>query len=155
MGLDFMVYKVKRNSIDINDADKAWKATENAEELAYGRKSWEIVDYLKVDTQKTYSRISKADWDALIKHIKQIEFVARKLHAFNIDEMDDDDEEANMEYNTLLGAYEIWHRSVFDSYPTLGYDFSVAYVLNFLDADAKAQEAFADEDSEVWGFASY
>lgn len=155
MGLDFMIYKVKKNSIDAHDADKAWAATDNATALAYGRKSWELVDALNVDANQTYSQIKKEDWDALIKNIKQIEFVLRKLYDYNLDEMDDEDEEAWNEYNSLMRVYEMWHGSVFGRGPVLGYDFSVAYMLNFLDADEEVQEAFNDKDMEVWGFASY
>lgn len=153
MGLDFMIYKAKKNSIDAHDADQAWAATDNATALAYGRKSWELVDALKVDANQTYSQIKKEDWDALIKDIKQIEFVLRKLYNYNLDEMEDEDEEN--EYNSLMRVYEMWHESVFDRYPTLGYDFSVGYILNFLDADEEIQAAFNDKDMEVWGFASY
>lgn len=152
MGLDFMVYKVKRNSIDAEDADQAWGAIETLKELAYGRKSWELVQYLNVDVEQTYSRIDKKDWDSLIANLKQVEFLIRRLNEFDYDKLDEDEE---ADYEALLQAYAVWHSSVFDRPPYLSYDFSVGYMLNFLDADVEIQKAFADEDSEVWGFASY
>lgn len=154
MGLDFMVYKVKKNTVDAHDEEKAWAATNGAEELAYGRKSWELVDALNVDTYHTYSLIEKKDWDALIKNIKQVEFVIRKLYEYDSDKDMDDEDEAN-DYNSLMRTYELWHNSVFDRYPTLGYEFSLGYMISFLEADAKVQEAFNDKEVEVWGFASY
>ena len=152
MGLDFMIYKIKKNSINVEDEDQAWGVVTNLKELAYGRKSWELVQYLNVDVTQTYSRIHKRDWDSLIANIKQVEFLIRRLNEFDYDNLDEDEE---IDYDALIKAYAVWHNSVFDRPPYLSYDFSVGYMLDFLDADAEVQKAFADEDSEVWGFASY
>ena len=155
MGLDFMVYVAEKGAISHTDDDQAWSYIDNLKEVAYGRKSWEVVHALNVDVNKTYSTIEKEDWDKLIGALCSVEWLIRKAQELYLEWYDDEgNEELWTDLSRYLYVYGEWHDEFFDEGPTLGYDFSLGYMISMLDADAAVQQAYK-EGKEVWGFASY
>lgn len=156
MGLDFMVYIAEKGAISPTDEDQAWKYIEHKKEVAYGRKSWELVYALNVDVHQSYSTIEKEDWDRLMKGLHSSEWLIRKAYEISceVDEKHGKDEDLNEELERFLYVYYQWHDDFFDEEPMLGYDFSLGYMISMLDADDAIQQAYKD-GKEVWGFASY
>lgn len=156
MGLDFMVYIAEKGAISPTDEDQAWDYTNKLKEVAYGRKSWEVVHALNIDVNKTYSTIAKEDWDNLIKGIRSSEWLIRKTYELSdeVDKTHGKDADLCDDLEKFLYVYYQWHDDFFDEEPMLGYDFSLSYMISMLDADAAVQQAYKD-GKEVWGFASY
>lgn len=156
MGLDFGVYAKKQGEEPI--------------ELAYGRKSWELVyalvpdydDFINDDPTITIER-----WDALMEKLNKIGPKLDEIYnAYH--ELDNwPDDWVNRENMTpkmrdlfdkncdLCFEYEIWYNRNFDTSPTLGYDFSVGYMLNFWEADKEVRKYLEDPEYEVKAYVSY
>ena len=176
MGLDFTIYKKKKNET----CKEAWEHSgENEIELAYGRKSWELVYALVPDYEEYYESeeyldyvcngseegswvdppVTKERWDSLIK---KMEPIGNKLDdifdAFSREEnapVDYSEFVFNDEHKKLIAEYEYWYNKTFNTTPTLGYYFSAGYMKDFWDANEKVQEVFADPGWEVRASVSY
>ena len=160
MGLDFIVYKKKVNE----STSEAWKVPdfEESRELAYGRKSWELVYALVPSFEETPDEdipIVKASWNDLME---KIEPIADKLDA--IIEAFDKENYAPEDYTEfifgdnekrLIAEFEYWYNRAFDTRPQLGYDFAACYIANFWKANDEVQKVFADPEWEVWASVSY
>lgn len=174
MGLDFTIYKKKKNET----CKEAWEHFREEEtELAYGRKSWELVYALVPDFQKYYESeeyldcvcnekdtredpiVTKERWDSLIKKMEPIgDKLEAILDAFDREENAPADYQEfvfNDEHKKLIAEYKYWYNRTFGSTPTLGYDFSAGYMKEFWDANDKVQEVFADPELEVRASVSY
>ena len=149
MGLDFMVYK--RN-----------KQTGEVSELAYGRKSWELVHALNAmpqDPEEYEVPLDKECWIDLMEKISAIApylediFLAYRKYEY----CSDDEEELVLTRRDkqLMRTYAYWHDSNFDEYPQLGYDWSVGYMLSFWEAADAVLDALEDDNYEVYTVASY
>ena len=62
---------------------------------------------------------------------------------------------ATAEDRWLMEQYERWYDGNFDSYPTLGYDFSVSYMKTFWEKADEVLKYLESEDYEVWMICSY
>ena len=149
MGLDFgLVKKRKEDPIEIifkNDT----------EELAYGRKSWELVYKLasREDIDNGYGILKKENWESLMKDIDPIgDLLSRMYDAFD---HEDYPELFTDEDKKLIAQYEHWYDRTFNTPPILGYQFSVSYIKEFYDAKDKVREIFNDPDYEVGMYISY
>ena len=149
MGLDFMVYK--RN-----------KQTGEETELAYGRKSWELVDALNAMPQSIDDYevpLLKENWIDLMEKISAIapylEEIADAYHKYYYCEDDTEELVLTRRDKKLMRTYEYWHDSTFDVNPQLGYEFSVGYMLSFWEAADAVLEALEDDNYEVYTVASY
>ena len=167
MGLDFTLYKKRVNET----CKEAWEHfRENEIELAYGRKSWELVYALVPDfqeyTEKAFSEdfwedpiVTKKRWDSLIKKMEPIgDKLETILDAFNREENAPEDYPEFVftdEHKKLIAEYEYWYNRTFNDSPTLGYYFSVSYMKNFWNANDRVQEVFADPEWEVRASVSY
>jgi len=170
MGLDFTIYKKKVNET----CEQAWKAitnewresgytTDSKRELAYGRKSWELVYELVPDYGNYFNSddpiISKERWDSLMNKISEIAPKLDKIWDAFIKE-----ENAPADYTEfvfgdeekkLIAEYEYWYDKTFDVDPTLGYFFSVGYIKDFWNANSEVQKVFEDPEWEVRASVSY
>lgn len=170
MGLDFTIYKKKVNET----CEQAWHATTsewresgyttNSErELAYGRKSWELVYELVPDYGDYFDSddpiVSKERWDSLMNKLSKISDSFDEVReAFRIvDNAPDDFPEMVItdDVKNAIAKYELWYNMNFDQGPQLGYDFSVGYMEAFWNANEKVQEAFNDPEWEVRASVSY
>ena len=150
MGLDFGVYAKKQGEKPI--------------ELAYGRKSWELVyalvpdydDFINDDPTITIER-----WDALMEKLNKI---GPKLEDIQEAYYDLDNwpnyhtPDLDKKYNELVelcAEYEMWYNKSFECEPYLGYYFSVSYMLNFWIADAEVRKYLEDPEYEVKAYVSY
>ena len=171
MGLDFTIYKKKVNET----YEQAWDAinkelresgytTTSERELAYGRKSWELVYELAPDYQEYFDSkedplVSKERWDSLMTKSSEIAPKLDKIwDAFNKEENAPTDYTEFVfgdEEKRLIAEYEYWYNKTFDTEPTLGYFFSVGYIKNFWDANPEVQKVFEDPKWEVRASVSY
>lgn len=169
MGLDYSAY-IKRND------DKPWEYSEE-DQLAYGRKSWELVRMFGTPTDGDCC--GPLDRDAYFEFIKAVEkFGAAKIQkyrelsneiddnylefqdAFDSESSTNEDVKAELkkkyeEFIRLNDSYEQWWKKTFNDYqPTLGFEFSTGYILDFYEARHKITAAWLDGD-EVWCWAWY
>ena len=149
MGLDYMIYK--RN-----------KQTGEETELAYGRKSWELVeelDMLPRDIDQYEYPLKKERWLGLMKKISTIapylEKIADAYHKYYWCDDEEDEIILTKEEKRLMKCYEYWFDNNFSQGPQLGYDFSVGYMLSFWEAAGPVLEALDDENYEVYGVVSF
>ena len=149
MGLDYMIYK--RN-----------KQTGEETELAYGRKSWELVeelDMLPRDIDQYEYPLKKERWLGLMKKISTIAPYLKKIadayHKYYWCDDEEDEIILTKEEKRLMKCYEYWFDNNFSQGPQLGYDFSVGYMLNFWEAAGPVLEALDDENYEVYGVVSF
>ena len=162
MGLDFCLYK-KKKSIQISDFCKE-EVLEKAEELAYGRKCWELVHKLATneDIKNRYCILTLEKWEKLIKEIEPISNLLEEIkeaymhYDFYLEHLEDFDnsfiDRTNIftkEDEDLVIKYEYWYNMTFNSTPVLGYEFSTAYIDNFYKAKDKVIEAINDPEYEV------
>ena len=153
MGLDFTLYR-KRKDMSISKFYKRpWEDIEK-DELAYGRKSWELVNMLATnnDVDEGYGILQKEAWDNLMKHMApigdQLEDIIKAYEHF--------------EY-TIPGFvsaedtsdFEYWYRTTFECEPRLGYSFAANYLKNFWDARNKIEAVLNDSENEVLMIISY
>lgn len=162
MGLDFSLYKKKKClSIDdfydspINDED----------ELAYGRKSWELVSKLATneDVNNGYGILTSDNWENLMRLMDPIGDLLEKIsEAYNhyeyyLNHKDDDDrdiiDKAGIIFTAidkeLITQYEYWYDKTFNVNPVLGYEFSVGYMQDFYNAKDRVREVLKNPDYEV------
>jgi hypothetical protein len=162
MGLDFSLYKKRKDQTvdDLLDSD-------NIEELAYGRKSWELVRKLATndDVDEGYGILTKESWESLMKEIDPIGDLLHEIdEAYNhydyyLEHYDDELETVSLIFTNkdkkLIAQYQYWYDRTFDETPVLGYDFSVGYMQSFYDAKDRVREVLEDPDSEVLMSISY
>jgi len=164
MGLDFSIYAKNHEGEDL--------------ELAYGRKSWELVYELVGDDYGGYLDDSKTewrwplitieDWDRLMEKLNKIGLKLDEIHeayrGLNIwpDNWVDDKGDMTPKMRELFGKYcdlcfeyEMWYNQNFDTAPTLGYDFSVFYMKTFYEADKEVRKYLNDPNWEVYAVVSY
>lgn len=168
MGLDFTLYKKRKEQskdefFEDNDYDKF--------ELAYGRKSWELVYKLATssDIQNSYGILSEDRWESLMRDMDPIgDLLPRLKEAYShydyyLNHYDDGDidiiDKANLIFTNddkkLIAQYEYWYEKTFDDTPTLGFDFSVGYMKSFYEAKDIIREILKDPDYEVLMSISY
>ena len=164
MGLDFTLYK-KRKDMDIREVWKEYEHMNYNEfvekyELAYGRKSWELVHILAYpdEIDKGYGILEKKSWDYLMDAMSVI---GDKFEA--ISEAFSHEENAPVDYpefifteddKKLIAEYEYWYNKTFDEDPYTSYPFSVGYMKSFWDARDKVYEILDNPDSEYEVFMS-
>jgi hypothetical protein len=162
MGLDFSIYAKNHEGEDI--------------ELAYGRKSWELV-YALVPDYDEYGYNSEGRWvdppvtlerwDSLMKKLEkigpkldEIYDAYRGLNNWPDDWVDRENMTPKMrelfdKQCDLCFEYEMWYNQNFDTAPTLGYDFSVFYMKTFYEADKEVRKYLNDPNWEVYAVVSY
>jgi hypothetical protein len=149
MGLDFTIY-AKNKDENVEDV-----------ELAYGRKSWELVHFLNLNSNEFDVPVKREDWDRLIEAMKPIankfEDIAEAFHKWAYsDDIDFSEFVFTDEDKKLIAEYEFWHTVNFDEAPTLDYEFSVSYMKNFWDARDEVNYYFCHPESwEVRAEISY
>ena len=141
MGLDFTIYARNKNG-NVRDV-----------ELAYGRKSWELVHFLRLNEEDFDVEVEKEKWYALIEAIRPIadklDDIANAFHLwYSIDGIDFGEYLFTEEHKKLIAEYEFWYDKTFDTDPTLGYDFSVGYMKAFWDARDEVNYYFCHP--ETW-----
>ena len=156
MGLDFYVVKVQKGyQENIEKVIHDWsyeKFHEN--ELAYGRKSWELVYELQCDTHNScISELTLENWINLQEKLAPIGPSLEEIQtAFRAE----DETYDTPQYNYLRKQYYKWYDLSFpDGTPQLGYDFSVSYMRTFWEAADKVLKYLEDPNYEVWMIASY
>lgn len=166
MGLDFSLYK-KRKDINIrkfwDEVDKIeYKEFVDTYELAYGRKSWELVYELATedDIKEGYGILKPESWTKLMNSLSSIgdnlNDIAKAYnnlyysHNATYPELFVTEEDRK-----LITRYEHWYHDTFNDTPTLGYDFSVGYMISFWEAKDKVYEVFRDPNYEVLMYISY
>ena len=142
MGLDFTVYaKYKGTDADVKDV-----------ELAYGRKSWELVHFLKLDASQFDVPVWRENWNELMEALEVVgDHIDDIWDAFEIVEYAPDDFPEMIvtdEVKRLIATYEFWYNKTFGGTPTLGYDFSLGYIKNFWEAREEADYYF--NHPETW-----
>ena len=148
MGLDFTLYK-KRKDEKFN-----WDNEDRYTELAYGRKSWELVRALATanDIKNCEGILQKDYWDRLMVSLKPIgDKLDRIAEAFSHESNAPEDYPEFIftdEDKKLIAGYEYWYKLIFDDYPTLGYQFSVGYMQSFWNARKEISEILNDPNSE-------
>lgn len=167
MGLDFSLYK-KRKDISIEDF---FNSADDKDELAYGRKSWELVYKLATneDINNCCGILTSERWEDLMVAIDPIGdlleniFIAYDHYDFYMDHYEDENKDIidkgslifTEEDKKLIAQYEYWYDKTFDNSPVLGYHFSVSYMKNFYDAKEKVRDVLKDPDYEVAMIISY
>ena len=150
MGLDFGLIKVKKGIKPIWDDNN---------ELAYGRKSWELAQFFNGWKTKYCTKLTLDKWN---EFIKKIEPIGDKLEdiwdAFDIaDNLPDDYPELvfGEKEQKLIAEYELWYNRTWEDEPTLGYDFSVGYMLSFWKARNIVNDIFNNDEYDLYTVASY
>lgn len=146
MGLDLTIYYRIKGHFTENDV---------VNELAYGRKSWELVYALDLDNSTDYVEdqpISYEQWHRLINKIRP---VSGHLDKISIAYDNYYSDKATAQDMTLIKLYEDWHKVTFNYQPQLGYEFSVGYIRAFWEADRNVTNHFYDPNYEVWVSVSY
>lgn len=163
MGLDFSLYKLRKGET----MDDLWNMPYEDREkrsLAYARKGWELVYALHCDTSgDCISRLKLEDWVDLMDKMAQIgDYFNDIWDAYHTIDAIEDDYDTLAELRAaypremkLIETYRIWYNKTFDIPPTLGYEFSVGYMLDFWEAADKVLKYLEDPDWEVWMIASY
>ena len=160
MGLDFTLYKKKKDMSIRKFYDQSLHDIES-NELAYGRKSWELVKVLATldDVDNGEGILTYDAWDNLMNAMEEIgPDLDRIAEAF--------DHEANApvdypeyiftdEDKQYIAKYEYWHDKTFNEPPYLGYEFSVGYMMSFWEAKDNVYEVLADPEYEVYMDISY
>ena len=149
MGLDFMIYK--RN-----------KETGEETEMAYGRKSWELVEELGVmptSIDEYMIPLKKEKWIDLMEKLSALapyfEEIAEAYRRYYLTPEDEEELVLTRRDKLLMKTYEYWYDSNFDIGPQLGYEFSVGYMWNFWEAADAVLEALDDDNYEVYAIVSY
>jgi hypothetical protein len=150
MGLDFGLIKVKKGTEPIWDDNN---------ELAYGRKSWELAQFFNGGDIKYSVKLTPDKWNDFIK---KIEPIGDKLEdiwdAFDIaDNLPDDYPESvfGEKEQKLIAEYELWYNRTWEDTPTLGYYFSVGYMLSFWEAKDIVSDILKDDEYDLYTIASY
>lgn len=151
MGLDFGLIKVKKGTEPIWDDNN---------ELAYGRKSWELAQFFNGEWNPEYFvKLTPDKWNDFIK---KIEPIGDKLEdiwdAFDIaDNLPDDYPEFvfGEKEQKLIAEYELWYNRTWKDTPYLDYYFSVGYMLSFWEARNIVNDIFNDDEYDLYTVASY
>lgn len=152
MGLDLTLVASKKELTWDNLED------EDTVELAYGRKAWEICHWFDASADPDYRSISLEKWNEFIELLKPI---GDKLDAiwdafYRFDNLPDDFSDYLLidEDKRLIAEYKFWYNATWNDTPTLGYLFSVGYMKEFWEADARVRDYIAD-GYNIYIFASY
>lgn len=146
MGLDLIVYYRVKGEFTEDDVTN---------ELAYGRKSWELVYALNLDDSDDYAEDQPIDfeqWHRLMNRIRPIAPYLDKISEAYENFYSNMETEEDLE---LIKLYEDWHSTVFWCEPQLGYEFSVGYIKSFWDADREVVRRMQDPNYEIWVCVSY
>lgn len=146
MGLDLAIVKQKKNENFIWD---------NEHELAYGRKAWEICYELGGGGNPNGKYLlTHEDWDRLMNMITPI---ANKLPAIQQAYQNTcyGDKNPTPEQAALMREYKNWYDETWDESPTLGYDFSVGYMMNFWEAKDTVNVYLDNPNYNIWIVVSY
>jgi len=165
MGLDFTLYK-KKKELSIREfynqiEPMSFEEVEKNYELAYGRKSWELVYILSTrkDVDEGYGILQEGKWESLMRKLEPIGNMLESIAlAFNHQENQPDDYPDlvfTLEDKKLIADYEYWYNHTFMGSPYLGYQFSVGYMISFWDARDKVREVLKDPNYEVLMSISY
>lgn len=166
MGLDFALYKKKKDMtvgelFDLAES-MSYSDFEKDYELAYGRKAWELVYALATeeDINNGGGILQKEAWDQLILTMKPIGKKLRKIidayhHEAYVDRVSYPELLFTEEDKKLINEYEMWYQSSFNDRPTLGYDFSLGYMLRFWNAQDEVNHYLEDPEYEVYMDISY
>lgn len=155
MGLDFTLYKKRKDMTRREFFDQSLHDIE-ANGLAYGRKSWELVEALATeeDIDNCGGILQRDRW---IKLMNDLEPIGDKLE--RIEEAFDRESNAPEEYSEfifteedkkLIAEYEYWYNKTFDEPPYLSVEFSVGYMLSFWEARDIVFDVLDDPDYEVF-----
>ncbi len=151
MGLDLYMVRAKVG-------ENPWEV---ADELAYGRKAWEICSFFgAASNDNCYAEVTPALWDRFMSKFKNMDAdkIEKAYDAFSIESNLPDDYPEMVftdDMKRAIAEYELWYNRVWDgNYPYLGYEFSTGYMLSFYNADAEVRRAF-DEGDRVYVCASY
>ena len=151
MGMDFRLYWLRKNEDNLDTM--SWKELE-AHTLCYARKGWELVYHLGASVDELYTPLKKETWDSLITAMApvgpQLKEIWDAFHMYyNTD--DDFDEFAKWEPEKakLMKKYQYWYDSTFERNPSLGYAFSVSYMIDFWEARDKVKTYLGDPNYEV------
>lgn len=159
MGLDFYVFKMKKSEIAVkgsaSEVINSWSNEDfNENELAYGRKCWELVYELGCDTQNDcMTELTLEKWVDLQDKLAAIgPSLDRIWEAFYVEDEDYDDPQDKHLRNVFMRWYDMTFQ---DEEPRLGYGFAVSYFKTFWEAADKVVKYLEDPDWEVWMLASY
>ena len=165
MGLDFTLYKKKKGLSVGQFYDQmdhmSWEEVVKTYELAYGRKSWELVYVLSTrqDVNEGYGVLKEGKWESLMRKLEPIGDMLESIAlAFNHQEHQPEDYPElifTVDDKNLIANYEYWYNHTFMESPHLGYQFSVSYMKSFWDARDKVREVLKDPDYEVLMSISY
>lgn len=160
MGLDFSLYKKRK--------EQSWDEffDEEHEELAYGRKSWELVRVLATgeDIDNCYGILTSESWENLMRLMDPIgDLLGDIADSYSREyAVEEDGSEFSFpeliftkEDKELISKYEYWYYKSFNDYPMLGFDFSIGYMKSFYGAKEKVREVLKDPDYEVAMSISY
>ena len=154
MGLDLMLYAVPHTE------EPSWNMfnDERTEELAYGRKAWEICNFFGAAEEPYYHEVSLEDWEAFIE---QLEPISGKFDAiwnafYKYENMPEDFGEYILtdDDKRLIAEYEYWYNETWNDTPTLSYFFSVGYMKEFWLANEKVKE-YSANGYDIYIEASY
>lgn len=149
MGLDFgLVKKRKEDPIKVILGD-------NVNELAYGRKSWELVYKLASaeDIDNGYGILKKENWESLMRDLDPIGDLLQQI--WDAFDHEDYPELFTEDDKKLVSQYKYWYDRTFRESPILGYQFSVGYMKEFYDAKSAVRAILDDPDYEVGMYISY
>lgn len=163
MGLDFSLYKKRKDQT----VDELFDSND-IKELAYGRKSWELVRKLATDkdVNEAYGILTKENWESLMIAMDPIGDLLPNIseaydhYSYYLDHCEDEGlDTANIiftnEDQKLIAQYQYWYDKTFDVMPMLGYDFSTGYMQSFYEAKDIVREVLEDPDYEVLMSISY
>ena len=152
MGLDFYLWWIKKSDGPVREQMRNWKLEDlDLHELAYGRKSWELVLFLGCPTSDDcVGELQLETWVDLMERLSWISpYLDEIREAICFGGIPQKREEE------LMNLYQEWYDKNFDEYPTLGYDFSTGYMQTFWEAADTVLQYLEDPDYEVWMEANY
>ena len=159
MGLDFCGYWLKKNETPLDYWTLPYAEREKRE-LFYGRKSWELVHFLRCPTEgDCEGELTLERWVALMEALSQIGDSLEDIwDAYYLWENRMDAYDYNFmnfwkvhpKEALLIEIYEIWYIKTFNEVPCLDYFFSVGYMLTFWKARDKVLKYLEDPEYEVW-----
>ena len=154
MGLDFYVVAMRKDHIKyFDDGEKRYWCKEDLE-LAYGRKSWELVHTLGCPVYDPCA--GDLTLDAWIDLQEKLANIGPWLEEIRTAFEAEDKQYDTPRYKDLRDKYYEWYDNSFpDETPQLGYDFSVGYMITFWEAADEVLKYLEDPDWEVWMLASY
>lgn len=148
-GLDYYAYIMR-------DKDKPYHF-EDKDELAYGRKSWELAHMFKTDLDERCSPLAPADYYKFLIAVE--EFGPEKIEdyatmSYKVDSGIETDDKVLAEFDKLEKSYIKWYNKTFHRDPPSRYDFSAGYILSFYEARYKIFNVW-EHGEAVWTLAAY